>query len=88
VSQFVARFRALLARRSVVDFDEVTSGLSRVEVAVAFLALLDLRRSNEIAIDQAASFAPIRIRPVPDTDGRHQGNNVEGRESSWNVRSA
>jgi segregation and condensation protein A len=88
VSQFVARFRALLARRSVVDFDEVASGLSRVEVAVAFLALLDLRRANEIAIEQAGSFAPIRIRPAPDTRGRRQTDNVERGESSWNVRSA
>jgi segregation and condensation protein A len=88
VSQFVARFRALLGRRSLVDFDEVAAGLSRVEVAVAFLALLDLRRSHEIAIDQAAPFAPIRIRRVSDAGGRHQSANVEGRESSWNVRSA
>jgi segregation and condensation protein A len=89
VSQFVERFRSLLARRSVVDFDEVAQGLSRVEVAVAFLALLDLRRQNEIAIDQAAPFAPIRIRPAaPDARGRHQPNDVEGRESSWNARSA
>jgi segregation and condensation protein A len=61
VSQFVERFRALLARRSRVDFDEAVEGLSRIEVAVAFLALLDLRRANEIEISQAAPFAPIRI---------------------------
>jgi chromatin segregation and condensation protein Rec8/ScpA/Scc1 (kleisin family) len=36
-------------------------GLSRVEVAVAFLALLELRKQNEVAIAQAAPFAPIRI---------------------------
>jgi segregation and condensation protein A len=88
VSQFVERFRALLARRSVVDFDEVAARLSRIEVAVAFLALLDLRRSNEVAIEQAAPFAPIRIRgTVPDTRGRHPTSNVE-RGESWNVRSA
>ena len=77
VSQFVERFRSLLARRSRVDFDEVADGLSRVEVAVAFLALLDLRRANEIVIDQAAPFAPIRISR-PDVE----------RRTSWNVRSA
>ena len=37
------------------------TGLSRVEVAVAFLALLELRKQNEIAIAQAGPFAPIRI---------------------------
>ena len=78
VSQFVERFRALLARRTRVDFDEAVEGMSRTEVAVAFLALLDLRRSNEIVIDQAAPFAPIRISR-PD---------VEGRESPWIARSA
>jgi segregation and condensation protein A len=77
VSQFVERFRSLLARRSRVDFDVAVEGFSRVEVAVAFLALLDLRRADEIAIEQAGPFAPIRIsRPA-----------VEGRES-WIARSA
>jgi segregation and condensation protein A len=77
VSQFVQRFRALLARRSRVDFDEVADGLSRIEVAVAFLALLDLRRANEIVIDQAAPFAPIRISR-PDVE----------RTDSWIAHSA
>jgi segregation and condensation protein A len=77
VSQFVERFRSLLARRSRVDFDEAVAGLSRVEVAVAFLALLDLRRADEIALEQAGSFAPIRISR-PDVE----------RGESWIVRSA
>ncbi len=61
VSQFLERFRAVLRRRSRFDFDAEVQGLSRVEQAVAFLALLDLRRSGEITIDQAAPFAPIRV---------------------------
>jgi segregation and condensation protein A len=61
VSQFLDRWRALLRRRSRVDFDHEVAGLSRVEVAVAFLALLELRKQNEVAIAQAAPFAPIRI---------------------------
>ena len=36
-------------------------GLSRVEQAVAFLALLELRKEGEIALSQAAPFAPIRV---------------------------
>src|SRR5918993_4096586 len=75
VSQFVERFRALLARRTRFDFEEAVDGLSRTEVAVAFLALLDLRRSNEIAIEQAGPFAPIRISH-PDVE----------RNESWTVR--
>jgi segregation and condensation protein A len=60
-SQFLERWRSLLRRRSRFDFDQEVEGLSRVEVAVAFLALLELRKQNEIAIAQAAPFAPIRI---------------------------
>jgi segregation and condensation protein A len=68
VSQFLERFRSLLGRRRRFDFDAEVGGLSRVEQAVAFLALLELRKSGEVALDQAAPFAPIRIsssRPWP-----------------------
>ena len=61
VSQFLERWRALLRRRSRLDFDGEVEGLERVEVAVAFLALLELRKQDEIALAQAAPFAPIRI---------------------------
>jgi segregation and condensation protein A len=61
VSQFLDRWRSLLRRRSRFDFDQEVAGLSRVEIAVAFLALLELRKQNEVAIAQAAPFAPIRI---------------------------
>ena len=61
VGQFLDRWRSLLRRRSRFDFDQEVEGLSRVEVAVAFLALLELRKQNELAIAQVAPFAPIRI---------------------------
>jgi segregation and condensation protein A len=61
VSQFVDRFRAVLSRRARFDFDQEVAGLSRVEQAVAFLALLELRRTSEIALAQASPFAPIRV---------------------------
>jgi segregation and condensation protein A len=77
VSQFLDRWRALLRRRSRFDFDQEVTGLSRVEVAVAFLALLELRKQNEIAIAQAAPFAPIRISRA-DAE----------RSLSWNTVSA
>ena len=56
-SQFLDRWRSLLRRRTRFDFDQEVEGLSRVEIAVAFLALLELRKQNEIAIAQAAPFA-------------------------------
>jgi segregation and condensation protein A len=77
VTQFLDRWRSLLRRRTRFDFDQEVAGLSRVEVAVAFLALLELRKQNEIAIAQAEPFAPIRISRA-DAE----------RSLSWNVRSA
>jgi hypothetical protein len=70
VSQFLSRFRALLSRRRRFDFETEVGDLSRVEQAVALLALLELRKSGEIALSQAAPFAPIRVstsRPWPAT---------------------
>jgi segregation and condensation protein A len=83
VAQFVERFRSLLRRRRRFDFEQEVAGLSRIEQAVAFLALLELRKIGEVGIEQAAPFAPIRVarrEGIPST--REEG------ESSWNVRSA
>jgi segregation and condensation protein A len=78
VTQFVARFRALLGRRSRFDFDTEVAGLSRVEQAVAFLALLELRRAGEVSLEQARPFAPIRVGRAAD----------EAKEVAWSARSA
>src|SRR6478735_7909500 len=83
VAQFLERFRALLGRRSVFDFDAELEGLSRAEQAIAFLALLDLRRSDEIRISQAAPFAPIRVSRVEQESAA-----VNERTHAWTVRSA
>ena len=77
VAQFLDRWRSLLARRARLDFDTEVAGLSRVEVAVAFLALLELRKQNELALAQASPFAPIRISRA-DAE----------RSLAWTVRSA
>jgi segregation and condensation protein A len=77
VSQFLDRWRALLRRRTRFDFDREVEGLSRIEVAVAFLAVLELRKQGEIAISQPAPFAPMRISRA-DAE----------RSLSWTVRSA
>src|SRR5215212_2005606 len=77
VSQFLERFRAVLRRRRLFDFDAEVDGLPRVDQAVAFLALLELRKAGEVALDQAAPFAPIRVSR-PDTE----------RGAEWIARSA
>jgi segregation and condensation protein A len=77
VSQFLERFRAVLRKRRRFDFDAEVDGLSRVDQAVAFLALLELRKTGEIALEQSAAFAPIRVsRPENE------------RNSEWIARSA
>jgi segregation and condensation protein A len=76
VSLFLERFRAVLRRRRRFDFDGEVGGMSRVEQAIAFLALLELRRTGEVALSQAAPFAPIRVARA-----------AEGREL-WSARSA
>jgi segregation and condensation protein A len=77
VSQFLERFRAVLRRRRRFDFDAEVGALSRVDQAVAFLALLELRKAGEIALEQAAPFSPIRVSR-PDAE----------RGAEWIVRSA
>ena len=77
VTQFLERFRSVLRRRTRFDFDAEVGELPRIEQAIALLALLELRRSGEISIEQAAPFAPIRISRA----------DVE-REASWTLRSA
>ena len=77
VSQFLERFRAVLQRRSLFDFDAEVDSLSRVEQAVAFLALLELARAGEATLAQGAPFAPIRVgRPTVE------------RRTAWITRSA
>jgi segregation and condensation protein A len=61
LSHLVARFRAILRRRARFDFEGEVDGMSRAEQAVAFLALLELRKGGEIGIEQSAPFAPIRV---------------------------
>ncbi len=77
VAQFLARFRAVLGRRRRFDFDTEVDGLNRIEQAVAFLALLELCQSGEVALEQAAPFAAIRV-----------SRSDEERKSAWIVRSA
>ena len=82
VSQFLERFRAVLRRRRRFDFESEVAGLSRVEAAVAFLAMLELRKAGEVSLEQSSSFAPIRVL------GTRAPTAKEGDESQWIARSA
>jgi segregation and condensation protein A len=72
VSQFLERFRAVLRRRRVFDLDSEVEGMSRIEQAVAFLALLELRRAGDAALEQAAPFGPIRVRRMSAVEGERR----------------
>lgn len=61
IERFLERFRALLRRRLRFDLETELRGLSRLEQAAAFLALLELRKQDEVRLEQAAPFAPIRV---------------------------
>jgi segregation and condensation protein A len=82
VSQFVERWRSLLRRRGRLDFDQEVTGFSRVEVAVAFLALLELVKQRELAVAQASPFAPIRISRADPEERRQE------RSATWTAHSA
>jgi segregation and condensation protein A len=68
VSRFLERFRAALRRRSRLDLEQELEGLTRLEQASAFLAVLELRKAGEIVIDQAAPFARILVRRVEEKE--------------------
>ena len=61
VARFLERFRAVLRRRARFGLDDELEGLSRLEQASAFLALLELRKLDELRIEQREPFAPIGV---------------------------
>jgi segregation and condensation protein A len=61
VARFLERFRAVLRRRRRFGFDDELQGLSRLEQASAFLALLELRKLDELRIEQREAFGPIGV---------------------------
>ena len=85
VVQFLERFRALLRRRKRFDFDQEAAELTRVEQAVALLALLELRKAGEIR-DRAGRA----VRADSDHVAQRKGISIiaEEGDSSWNARSA
>jgi segregation and condensation protein A len=65
LARFLERFRAVLRRRGRFVFDHEVDGLTRPETIVAFLALLELRKREEVAIGQSVPFDPITVWNAP-----------------------
>jgi segregation and condensation protein A len=61
VSEFITRFRRVLAERRGFTFDEAVAGLDRLAQAAAFLAVLELWKLGEVAAEQDEVFGPIRV---------------------------
>jgi len=61
VSRFLERFRAVLRSRRHFDFEDEVGSLPRIEQAVAFLAILELRKRGEIRLGQPGPFDPITV---------------------------
>ncbi|MFQ5425768.1 MAG: segregation and condensation protein A [Gaiellales bacterium] len=61
VGVFVERFRSLIDRRRRLVFDEEVADLSRIEQAVALLAVLELGRDGIVRIGQSDHLGPIVV---------------------------
>jgi segregation and condensation protein A len=83
VGRFLERFRALLRRRSRFVLDGELEGLTRAEQAIAFLAVLELRKAGEVELEQPQPFAPIRV-----SRAREESAPTEEKTTPWTVRSA
>ena len=73
VAAIVVTFVERLAARGELDLDACG------EFLVLVAALLELRRGGEIALEQAAPFAPIRVRRAAASEERNE---------EWTARSA
>lgn len=59
--------------RGSCTFDEAVRGFGRGEQAAAFWAVLDLVRGGEVAAEQDAPFAPIRLRALGSASHLQRG---------------
>jgi len=66
--------RAALRRAPQIVLQELLRDVSdRVVVAVTFMALLELAKGREVAIEQAEPWGPIHVRPLPVGRAPDQG---------------
>lgn len=71
----IGHIRSKLTERETVDFSELfEADVSRMEMIVTFMALLEMINHGEITLRQSAPFAPIRIRAgrLSDDDEAYQ----------------
>ena len=77
VHEMSARMLDILRRRPRFSLDEAVEGLSRLDQAVAFVAVLELCKNGQVVLDQPEEFGPIEVStkahegagdvPLPDS---------------------
>lgn len=81
VQEMASRLLAAVARRGPVSFDDAVSDCSRLDQAVAFVAMLELCKNGKVAIAQQYPLGSIELRPaaggVGDTETSHDGQQRE-----------
>ena len=66
----MSRLRRTASRKKTFGFDKLLSNkVSRAELSVTLLAVLECVKRREVTTEQPYLFGPIDIVPVPSQDG-------------------
>jgi segregation and condensation protein A len=69
VAETVVAFASTLPERSPLSFRELVEGITdRIEIIVAFLAVLELCKLGRVMLGQGHTFGDLHIRWIPDAD--------------------
>ena len=64
VDDKIKDIRSILSQRSKVNFIELFTELTKENIVVTFLSILEMSKNSEIILTQEASFSPIMIERV------------------------
>lgn len=80
LTERAALIRAALRDAPAIVLQELLAGVrDRVLVAVTFLAMLELVKRREVAVEQAAPWGPITVRRLEGLAGEHGGPALDER---------
>ncbi len=66
VREMAERLLSLVLERGTVDFDEAITGCSRLDQAVAFVAVLEMARTGQLHLAQPDAFGAIAVSPTAE----------------------
>ncbi len=64
VDDKIKDIRTILAKRNKVNFIELFNEITKENIVVTFLSILEMSKNNEITLTQEATFSPIMIERV------------------------